>query len=319
MPNQPLKLFCFGYGYCCDYLGHALSQLPREWEISGTTRDSERRSTLNERGVKAHLFDRQHPLVDPDFLLSETTHLLISTPPDDDGDPSFLIHGQDIAKLKNLQWVGYISTTGVYGDRDGRHTDETTETNPTSRRGSRRARAEEQWMSLHHQYGLPVHIFRLAGIYGPGRSALDSVRAGIARRINKKGHAFGRIHVEDIVGGLLHSFRQPTPGEIYNLCDGTPAPSHEVIAYACELLGKPPPPMIDFEDANLAPMTRSFYLENRRVSSQKIKETLGMTFKYPDFKAGLRGCLEAEQYAAQGQTQADQGTLKTPKIFSTSS
>jgi nucleoside-diphosphate-sugar epimerase len=152
-------------------------------------------------------------------------------------------------------------------------------------------------MSLFRDYQLPVHIFRLAGIYGPGRSALDSVRAGVARRINKPGHAFGRIHVEDIVQTLLKSFENPHPGEAYNVSDDIPAPSHEVIAYACELLGRPVPPLVDFEEANLAPITRSFYMENRRTQNKKIKEQLGVKLKYPGFKEGLRGCLEAEEYA----------------------
>lgn len=301
MPADYKKLFCFGYGYSCEYLGHALSQLPGDWRLAGTTRDEGRCRNLRTRDVRAYLFDRTNPLPDIDYILKDVTHLLISIPPDDDGDPAFLTHGNDIAALKHLEWVGYLSTTGVYGDREGRWVDENSDINPTSRRGNRRKKAEDQWLSLYHTHDLPVHIFRLAGIYGPGRSALDSVRAGIGRRIHKKGHAFGRIHVEDIVGGLLKSFQQPTPGEIYNLTDDTPAPSHEVITYACRLLGVDPPPMVEFEDANLAPMTRSFYSENRRVHNDKIKRDLDMEFKYPDYKAGLRGCLEIEKlFAAHG-------------------
>lgn len=152
-------------------------------------------------------------------------------------------------------------------------------------------------MSLFAAHGLPVHIFRLAGIYGPGRSALDSIRAGMARRINKPGHVFSRIHVEDIVGVLLASMAQPKPGTVYNVCDDEPAPSHEVIAYACEILGRPAPELIPFEQANLPPMAASFYNDNKRVRNNRIKEDLGVELKYETYREGLKGCLDAEEYA----------------------
>ncbi len=290
------KLFCFGYGYTCDYLGHELTQRGG-WKISGTTRDPEKQESLKIRGIEAHLFDYEHPLADPRFILEGATHVVISTPPDDDGDPAFLMHAADILKIPTVEWVGYLSTTGVYGNRDGEWVDETAEIRPSSQRGSRRAKAEEQWLSLEKSDNLPVHVFRLAGIYGPGRSALDTVRAGIARRIYREGHVFGRIHVEDIVQVLLASIEQSKPGEIYNVTDGNPAPSHEVIEYACEMLGRTPPPMVNFEDANLAPMARSFYMDNRRVKNEKIRNELGVQLKYSTYKEGLKGCLDAEDYA----------------------
>lgn len=300
--TQNNKLFCFGYGYSCDYIGYALQDAakanPEEtWEIIGTSRNEERAEILKSRGITAHIFDTKAPLIDPLYFMEGVTHLLISTPPDDQGDPAFMAHHQDILKLPSLKWVGYLSTTGVYGDRGGDSVDERSEVRPSSQRGSRRMRAEEQWLSLFKSHNLPVHIFRLSGIYGPGRSALDTVRAGIARRINKPGHAFGRVHVEDIANIVLTSMRNPKPGEIYNVIDDTPAPSHLVIEYACELLGRPPPPMVNFEDANLAPITRSFYSENRRVKNNKIKDDLGITIKYPSYKEGLKACLDAENYA----------------------
>ena len=176
---------------------------------------------------------------------------------------------------------------------------------PISKPGSRRELAEHQWLSLKEKYNLPVHIFRLAGIYGPGRSALDSVRAGISRRIDKPGHKFNRIHVDDIVQILLASMAQPNAGSIYNLADDRPAPSHEVIAYACSLLGLPIPPVIPFEQADLAPIALSFYKDNKHVLNNKIKQELGIALKYPDYQSGLRGCLEAEKRAeAQGVTVA---------------
>lgn len=290
------KLFCFGYGYVADYLGHELMNSPG-WSIAGTTREEEKRLALQERGINSYIFDYERPLLDPRDIMRGTTHMLISTPPDDEGDPVFLMHAPDILQIPTLKWVGYLSTTGVYGDREGAAVDEGAEIRPTTKRGSRRAVAEDQWLSLAQVNGLPVHVFRLAGIYGPGRSALDSVRAGVARRINKPGHAFGRIHVEDIVQALMASIAKPQPGQIYNVVDDVPAPSHEVIEYACNLLKRPVPPLVDFEEANLAPITRSFYMDNRYVQNAKMKRDLGVQLKYPNFRAGLDGCLEAEDYA----------------------
>lgn len=295
MEKQKKHLFCFGYGYCGDYLGHAL-QRSDNWTISGTTRDEEKRNILSRRGISAHLFDYTRPLANPRSFLNGVTHILISTPPDDGGDPTFNIHADDILGIQTLQWVGYLSSTSVYGDREGGWVDETTNVAPTSKRGSRRAAAESQWLSLFKDNGLPVHIFRLAGIYGPGRSALDSVRAGIARRIEKQGHAFSRIHVEDIVNVLTASIKKPDPGAIYNVADDSAAPSHEVIAYACELLNIPPPPLIPFGQSDMPPMAQSFYADNKRVSNDKIKRDLEVSLNYTDFRSGLRACIEAEEF-----------------------
>lgn len=290
------KLFCFGYGYSCDYLGHDLMQDPN-WTIAGTTRTQEKKETLKNRGIKAHIFDYERPLPDPALILQDTTHLIISTPPGDIGDPAFAAHAQDLLDIKTLEWVGYLSTTGVYGDRGGDWVDEESELRPSSKRGSRRAKAEEQWLSLLKSHDLPVHIFRLAGIYGPGRSALDTVRVGTARRIEKPGHIFSRIHVEDIAQTLKTSMEKPKAGRIYNLCDNKPAPSHEIVSYACELLNRPKPPLTPFETADMTPMARSFYSDNKRVKNDRIKEELGVTLKYPDYKSGLKACYEAEQHA----------------------
>lgn len=266
------------------------------WDVGGTTRDVEKRSFLRGKGIKAHLFDYEHPLGDPYFILEGTTHLLISTPPDDVGDPTFQMHAEDIVRIPTLEWVGYLSTTGVYGDRDGGVVDEYSEIRPNSKRGSRRVRAESEWYSLFQHYGLPLHVFRLAGIYGPGRSALDSVRAGVARRINKPGQVFNRIHVEDIVQVLMASMAKPNPGAAYNLADDDPVPSWEVITYTCELLGITPPPIIPYNEADMAPITRSFYSDNKRVLNNRIKEELGIALKYPDYKRGIDACLKSEKY-----------------------
>ncbi len=287
------NLFCFGYGYSCYYLSAALMQAGN-WQVSGTTRDEEKLKDLRAQGISSHIFDMYTPLPDPYYVMKDATHLLISTPPGDDGDPTFNIHASDIAKLRNLEWIGYLSTTGPYGDRNGDWVDETSEPRPTTKRGSRRLKAEEQWLSLMKSHNLPVHIFRLAGIYGPGRSALDSVRHGVARRIDKKGHAFSRIHVDDIVQTLMASMNAPRAGEIYNICDDSPVPSHEVIDYACHLLGIESPPLLSYDEVDMAPITRSFYKDNKRVRNEKIKSDLGIKLRYPDYQSGLRGCVESE-------------------------
>ncbi len=302
--SEPNKLFCFGYGYTCTFLGNALKKSGEDWILAGTTRTPSKRSLLRQQEIEAYTFDKEKPLGDPNLSLRGTTHLLISIPPDRDGDFVFNLHSDDILRqMPNLKWVGYLSTTGVYGDRDGGWVDETMDIHPDSIRGTRRAIAEEQWLSLFRDAGLPVHIFRLAGIYGPGRSAIDSVRVGIARRIIKPGHAFCRVHVEDLVATLMASMNNPNPGQIYNIADDEAAPSHEVIAYAARLLGRDPPPLVRFEDANLAPITLSFYSDNKRVDNSKIKEQLGVQLKYPNYRVGLEACLSIEEfYTSKGET-----------------
>lgn len=296
--SEQSHLFCFGYGYCCDYLGRVL-ETAGNWRLSGTTRDPNKKALMKEHNIKAYVFDHDMPLDDARRYMNGVTHLLISTPPDDRGDPAFIIHGEDIASIPTLRWVGYLSSTAVYGDRTGEWVDENSELRPNSKRGTRRAIAEQQWMSLYRDEGVPVHIFRLAGIYGPMRSALDSVRAGVARRINKPGHAFSRIHIDDIVQTLVASMSKPNPGAIYNLADDRAAPSHEVIKYACDLLGLEPPPLMQYDEADMAPITRSFYADNKRVKNERIKRDLDITLKHPDYMSGLRACLDAEKKGIQ--------------------
>ncbi len=306
MMQKNKRLFCFGYGYVSDYLGHALQQSDDSWTLAGTTRDEERRKGLLARRIRTHIFDYDHPLIDAPEILNTVTHILVSTPPDGRGHPTFQMHAEDLLNLPNLEWVGYLSSTGVYGNRDGGEVTETSEIRPTSQRGSRRAVAEQEWMSLYHRHGVPVHIFRLSGIYGPGRSALDSARVGVARRIEKQGHLFNRIHVEDIVQVLKASFEHPKPGSFYNLADDHPSASHEVIAEACNLLGIEVPPLIPYEEADMAPITESFYKDNKVVNNQKIKTELGVALKYPNYRVGLMGCLAAEEYALSQELEEQQ-------------
>jgi len=290
--GAPGRLFCFGLGYSAQGLARRL--LARGWSVAGTTRSDDKAACLTGEGIEVHLFDRGRPLDDPAAALAGVTHLLSSVPPDEAGDPVLDHHRPDIAPLESLAWLGYLSTTGVYGDRGGGWVDEDAERTPTGERGRRRVAAEDAWLDLWERDGLPVHLFRLAGIYGPGRSALEGVRDGTAKRIDKPGQRFSRIHVADIAAALDASIARPRPGAAYNLCDDEPAPPQEVIAYACELLGREPPPLVPFDRAELSAMARSFYRDNKRVSNARIKEELGVELAYPSYRDGLRAILAAE-------------------------
>lgn len=290
--TSPKKLFCFGHGYVADFLSKAL--IPKGWEICSTTTSPEKQARLIASGIQCFLFDDNHTINDPYEVFDGVTHILFSIPPDGEGDPVFDIHGADLAKIKSLEWAGYLSATTVYGNRDGNWVDESVQPAPDSRRGSLRLKAEEQWQSLYMNDAFPVHLFRIAGIYGPGRSAIDSVRAGNARCIDKPDHVFNRIHVEDIVQTLIASIEKPYPGAIYNLADDEPSPSHEVIAYACKLVGLETPPLIPFHLAEMAPIVRSFYKDNKRIRNDRIKQELGVILRYPNYRTGLEACFEAQ-------------------------
>jgi len=288
--QPPGRLFCFGLGFSARALAERLAETG--WTVAGTTRSAEKAAELRAAGLEAVLFDRDHPLDPAD--LAGTSHLLVSIAPDQDGDPVLDRHAADIAALTDLRWIGYLSTTGVYGDWQGAEVDETSELRGAKGRNLRRIEAEAAWLALHAEKGLPVHVFRLAGIYGPGRSALDQVRAGRARRIDKPGHLFSRIHVEDIARVLLASIARPNSGRIYNVCDDEPAAAAEVTAYACRLLGVEPPPLIPLEQAEMSPMALSFWEDNRLVSNRRLHEELGVTLAYPNYRAGLDAVLASE-------------------------
>lgn len=286
-------LFCFGLGYSALALARIL--LPAGWRIGGTTTDPDKLTELKAAGIEAQIFDTNRPLIDPAATLRDATHILVTIPPCGDNDPAFDQHSDDIANAPAMRWLGYMSTTGVYGNRNGEWIDEAANPAPSSRRGDNRLRAEEHWHALYLLTGIPLHVFRIAGIYGPGRSALDSVRMGTARRINKPGHVFNRIHVDDIAQVLAASMAQPRPGAIYNLADDEPSPSGDVISHACRLLDLPEPPLVDHDKADLAPMVQSFYKDNKRIRNDLLKQELGVTLKYPDYRAGLAACLLAEE------------------------
>ena len=299
-------LFCFGFGYSALALARCL--VASGWVVTGTCRSTEKAAALREAGFSAVLFDRDRPV---DLaVLDGVTHLLVSVPPDARGDLVLDRHGEDIAALPGLRWLGYLSTTGVYGDRGGGWVDETARLLPTGERGRRRVAAEQGWLGLWHDSGVPVHIFRLAGIYGPGRSAFDALRAGTAKRIDKPGQVFSRIHVEDLARVLVASIGQPRPGAVYNVCDDDPSPPEAVVAHAATLLGMPQPPLVPFEAAELSPMARSFYDDNKRVSNRLIETELGVRLLYPDFRVGLAAIL-ADEACPKTRHPASSGQKKT--------
>ncbi len=284
-------MFCFGLGYCARRICRDLAECG--WTISATFRSDTGRCNLERSGYRAVHFDGTGPL--PAGALDGVTHILSSIPPGKSGDPVLAqCSGQLREAAGSIAWAGYLSTTGVYGDRAGGWVDETSDLLPSTVRGTRRVDAERGWLSLLRSSGLPVHLFRLAGIYGPGRNQLESVRTGKARRIVKPGQVFSRIHVDDVAGILKASIARPDAGAAYNLCDDEAAPPQDVVAYAAELLGIELPPEIAFEDAEMSDMGRSFYAESKRVSNRKVKSELGYAFVYPNYRAGLQAMLTAQ-------------------------
>lgn len=283
-------LLSFGHGYSARALAQTLRA--RGWRIIGTTRKPEKADALRAEGVEPLLW----PAADLARPLGAATHILISAGPDAAGDPVLNAAGKAIGEAApHIRWAGYLSTTGVYGDHGGGWVDEDTPLTPSTQRGRLRVRAEAGWQALAEASGLPLHIFRLAGIYGPGRGPFAKVRAGSARRIVKPGQVFSRIHVEDIAQVLAASIARPDPGAVYNLCDDDPAPPQDVIAHAAELLGLPLPPEIAFDEAEMTAMARSFYAESKRVRNDRIKDELGVTLAYPTYREGLAALLQAER------------------------
>ena len=268
-------LFCFGFGFTAQYLARRL--LRDQWRISGTTRSREGLAAIAAQNIEGFIFEEMQSIP------ASVTHIVTSIPPDETGDPVVQKFVGQLARP--FPWLAYLSTTGVYGDRQGGWVDEESELKPTSDRARRRMLAEQQWQPF------KAHVFRLPGIYGPGRSQIDAMRDGTARRIVKPGQIFSRIHVEDIAGVLAASIARPNPGRIYNVADDEACPPQDVVAYAAELLGVTPPPEVPFESANLSPMARSIYDDNKRVLNARIKRELGYVLKYPNYRLGLQSLL----------------------------
>lgn len=281
-------LLSFGHGYSARALSMQL-QCTGGWRVIGTTRSADKADTLRNSGAEPLIWPGRD---DIGPALEAATHLLMSAAPGEAGDPVLAALKDDIMRIApRLEWVGYLSTTGVYGDHQGGWVDEASPLTPTTKRGRLRQEAEAAWQAIP---GLPLHIFRLAGIYGPDRGPFAKVRAGTARCIIKKDQVFSRIHVDDIAQVLAASIAAPNPGAIYNLCDDDPAPPQDVIAHAADLLGLPRPEAVAFEDADMSPMARSFYGDSKRVRNDRIKTDLGVTLRYPTYRDGLKAMLKAE-------------------------
>lgn len=269
-------LLSLGHGYSAQALAARL--LPQGWRVIGTTRSAEKAARLAAQGVEPLIW----PGADLAPALAQATHVLSSIAPDAAGDPVLAAHAAQLAQAP-ARWVGYLSTTGVYGDHQGGWVDETTALTPGTARGHHRVAAEAQWQAL----GLPLHIFRLAGIYGPGRGPFRKVLEGAAQRIVKPGQFFSRIHVEDIGQVLEASIHRPAPGAIYNICDDDPSPPQDVLGHAAELLGVPLPPEVEIDKADMTALARSFYAESKRVRNDRMKADLGVTLRYPTYRDGL--------------------------------
>ena len=279
-------LLSFGHGYSARALSRIL--LAQDWRVIGTTRNEDKAVGLMNDGIEPRIW----PGADMAPALNGATHLLISAAPDGAGDPVLAaLHDEIAARAGQFEWVGYLSTTGVYGDHGGDWVDETTPLTPSTKRGIARVQAESAWATIPD---LPLHIFRLAGIYGPGRGPFAKVRAGTARRIIKADQVFSRTHVADIARVLAASIRNPNPGAVYNVCDNDPAAPQDVIGYAADLLGLPLLPAEDFEKAEMSPMARSFYAESKKVRNDRIKNELGVELLYPDYRSGLKALLAHE-------------------------
>ena len=281
-----MKLVILGLGYSAGFFARAA--LAQGWEVTGTVRSAEKAASLSRDGLRTLVFGGfavSSPLA---AALTEADALLVSVQPDEDGDPVLRTLADRLAAAPNLRWIGYLSTIGVYGDHGGAWIDETAEARPTSRRSRQRLEIERDWLALGERSGKPVQIFRLSGIYGPGRNAITKLRAGTANRLIKPGQVFNRIHVDDIAGVLLASLDKPQPGAIYNVTDDEPAPPQDVISLAAELAGLAPPPETPFDASKLSPMAASFYSENKRVSNALVRRELGYAFRYPDYRQALR-------------------------------
>jgi nucleoside-diphosphate-sugar epimerase len=282
------RLFIFGLGYS----GLEIARLAKAagWSVAGTCTSDQKAEGLRAQGIEAHRFDGTAAL--PAAALDGASHVLCTISPGTTGDPALRTCS---SLLKRARWLGYLSTTGVYGDHGGDWVDEDTPPKPGRPRSVERLAAERAWQVVGLEAGIAVDIFRLPGIYGPGRSAVDQVKAGTARRIDKPGQVFSRIHVEDIAGTVLMAITGAHGGAIYNVADDLPASTSDVVAFACELLGKPVPPIIPWEQIapTMSVLARSFYAETRRVKNDRIKKELGVVLRYPTYREGLRAVAAA--------------------------
>jgi len=284
-----VNLFCFGLSYSALALiaGHR----PRFPRVAGTVRSRDKAESLRAQGIRALVMPDEGAAIARE--LGEAEAMLVSIPPGEDGDPALAAFAERPGAAPRLQWIGYLSTIGVYGDRGGAVVDESAALQPRSARSRRRVAAERAWLDFGAASGKAVQVFRLAGIYGPGRNALKNLRDGAAKRIVKPGQVFNRIHADDIAAALVASIDRPRAGAVYNLADDEPAPPQDVVAYAAALLGIAPPPETPFDPAALSPMAASFWGENKRVDNTLVKRELGIAWRYPTYREGLDALFAA--------------------------
>ncbi|GGG19314.1 NAD(P)-dependent oxidoreductase [Caldovatus sediminis] len=305
MDGAPPHLLIFGLGYAGTAVARCAAR--RGWRVAGTARDPARRRAGAPEGVQVVAFAEAAP------ALARATHLLVTAPPGEEGDPVIAAHRDAILAAPAIVWIGYVSTTGVYGDRKGGQVEEITPPAPTEDRSRRRLAAEEAWRALAAAMaGRPaLDLLRAGGIYGPGRSPFDALRAGTARRVIKPGHAFGRIHRDDLARAVLAAAaRPPAPGRarVLHLVDDEPAEPATVIEEAARLLGVAPPPAVPFEEAvrAMSPMARGFWEEDRRVANARTKAALGIAWRHPTYREGLRAILAEEAAGASARGGREQ-------------
>lgn len=286
-----MKLFVFGMGFSATFF--SLQAHARGVQITGTVRSRDKAAALSGAGLTMRVFGQASIDGEIEADIAASDAMLISVPPDADGDPVLRAYRTQIVAAPKLRWIGYLSTIGVYGNHNGAWIDEQTPVNATNARSRHRAAAEREWLALGTASNIPVQVFRLAGIYGPGRNQLVQIAEGTAKRVIKAGQVFNRIHVEDIARVLNASLAQPRQGGIYNVTDNEPAPPQDVVTFAAKLCGREPPPEIAFDDAQLTPMGRSFYDENKRVRNRLIRDELGVMLAYPSYCEGLAALKEA--------------------------
>jgi len=286
-----MKIVIIGLGYSAGFFARA-AQIAGH-SVLGTVRSAEKARRLTQQGLPTLVFDGLVASDALDAAIREAEAVLVSTQPSGAVDPALACLGAALAAAPSLRWIGYLSTIGVYGDHGGAWIDETAACHGSSDRASTRLAIDEAWLAFGHATGKPVHIFRLSGIYGPGRNAIVNLREGTARRLVKPGQVFNRIHAEDIAGVLLASLERPRAGAIYNVSDDEPAPPQDVVSFAADLIGVPPPPEIPYDPSQLSPMAASFYSQNKRVSNALVKRELGYVFRYPTYREALTALAAA--------------------------
>ena len=283
------KLLLYGFGYTASYLAEKYANT--NLHIIGTSRNKDKIITNNKfisiiNDVEVDQFLEQN--------INQLTHVLLSAPPSDKGDPFFLSHANQISKLKNLKWIGYLSATNVYGDHNGDYVNEEIDTHPLTKKGKNRLKAERQWRDTSNQDSLPLHIFRIAGIYGPKRNMIERIKNNKIKNIFKEGQFFSRIHIYDLIKVIYTSMYNPNEITIYNVADDMPSNSSEVIEFICNLTSIKYPKKISYDSMDEEFRNESFYSENKRIDNTLIKKKLGIILDFPTFREGYENILDKE-------------------------